>query len=52
MLWKDGRIETQVSELKAAVDTQVRLASTAVDSSDRFLFHKTTLRDRSSDNLV
>jgi para-aminobenzoate synthetase/4-amino-4-deoxychorismate lyase len=46
MLQKDGRIETQVSPVEpAAVEQRVRLAGTPVDSSDRFLFHKTTLRD-------
>jgi len=51
-LWKDGRIETQVSQLKPATDQRVRLAVTPVDSSDRFLFHKTTRRDFSSDDVV
>jgi para-aminobenzoate synthetase/4-amino-4-deoxychorismate lyase len=52
MLWKDGRIETQVSELQPVVDLRVRLAPTPIDSSDRFLFHKTTLRDYSSDDVL
>jgi para-aminobenzoate synthetase/4-amino-4-deoxychorismate lyase len=42
MLWKDGRMETEVlllGELK-----RVKLATEPVDSSDRFLFHKTTRR--------
>jgi para-aminobenzoate synthetase/4-amino-4-deoxychorismate lyase len=51
-LWKDGRIETQVSQLKPATDQRVKLAVTPVDSSDRFLFHKTTRRDFSSDDVV
>ena len=51
-LWKDGRIETHVSALNPTVDQQVRLATTPIDSSDRFLFHKTTLRDFSSDDVV
>jgi para-aminobenzoate synthetase/4-amino-4-deoxychorismate lyase len=51
-LWKDGRIETLVSGLKPVVDLQVRLAATPVDSSDRFLFHKTTRRDFSSDDIL
>jgi para-aminobenzoate synthetase/4-amino-4-deoxychorismate lyase len=51
-LWKDGRIETHVSVLKPTRDQQVRLATTPVDSSDRCLFHKTTLRDFSSDDLI
>jgi para-aminobenzoate synthetase/4-amino-4-deoxychorismate lyase len=49
MLWKDGHVEKQVSQLQPAIDQQVRLAATPVDSSDRFLFHKTTLGDFSSD---
>ena len=48
-LWKDGRIETQVSPLGPAVEQQVRLATTPVDFSNRFLFHKTTLRDFAAD---
>jgi para-aminobenzoate synthetase/4-amino-4-deoxychorismate lyase len=48
-LWKNGRIETHVSRLKRFVDLSMRLATTPVDSSDRFLFHKTTLRDFSAD---
>jgi para-aminobenzoate synthetase/4-amino-4-deoxychorismate lyase len=50
--WKDGRIETHVSALQPARDQQVRLATTPVDSSDRFLFHKTTLRDFSANDIV
>jgi para-aminobenzoate synthetase/4-amino-4-deoxychorismate lyase len=41
-LWKDGRVETQVTELSDIKD--VELATEPVDSSDRFLFHKTTRR--------
>ena len=48
-LWKDGRIETHVSELRSLPEQTVRLATTPVDSTDRFLFHKTTLRDFSAD---
>jgi para-aminobenzoate synthetase / 4-amino-4-deoxychorismate lyase len=48
-LWKDGRIETHVSRLEPLGDQRVSLATTPVDSSDRFLFHKTTLRDFSPD---
>ena len=51
-LWKEGRIETHVSPLQPARDQQVRLATTPVDSSDRFLFHKTTLRDFSANDIV
>ena len=48
-LQKDGRIKTEVSPVEAAMEQRVRLAGTPVDSSDRFLFHKTTLRDFPSD---
>ena len=48
-LQKDGRIETQVSPVEAALEQRVKLAGTPIDSSDRFLFHKTTLRDFPSD---
>jgi len=48
-LWKDGQIETDVSPLRSVSDQPLRLATTPVDSSDRFLFHKTTLRDFSAD---
>ena len=48
-LWKDGRIETQLSKLEPVMDQQVRLAATPIDSADRFLFHKTTLRDFAPD---
>lgn len=51
-LWKDGRIETDVSPLKPVLDQTVRLATTPIDSSDRFLFHKTTLRDFSATDIV
>lgn len=51
-LWKDGRIETQMIPIKAADDVKrVRLATEPVDSSDRFLFHKTTRR-RSGDDVI
>ncbi|HJT26443.1 MAG TPA: aminodeoxychorismate synthase component I [Pyrinomonadaceae bacterium] len=49
VLWKDGRIEIQVTplgELKG-----VELATEPVDSSDRFLYHKTTRRP-GGDGLV
>jgi para-aminobenzoate synthetase/4-amino-4-deoxychorismate lyase len=44
-LWKDGLIETQLTpvELLSSVKA-VELAPEPVDSSDRFLFHKTTRR--------
>ena len=44
-LWKDGRIETEVSAIEPFERRRVALATQAVDSSDRFLFHKTTRRD-------
>ena len=44
-LWKDGRIETAVSAIDPSESRRVALASEAVDSADRFLFHKTTKRD-------
>ena len=44
-LWKDGRIETDVSSIQPVGTRRVTLATEAVDSSDRFLFHKTTRRD-------
>ena len=51
-LWKDGRIETAVSALEAFETRRVALATEAVDSSDRFLFHKTTKRDFYSAQLA
>src|SRR5262249_9052612 len=51
-LWRDGRIETQIIRIKASDKVkQVTLAEEAVDSSDRFLFHKTTRR-RSGDDVI
>src|SRR6185295_12633710 len=44
-LSKDGRITTETSSVKAYDRQRVALATQAVDSSDRFLFHKTTKRD-------
>lgn len=41
-LWRDGRVETQVAALGEL--KPVELATEPVDSSDRFLFHKTTRR--------
>jgi para-aminobenzoate synthetase/4-amino-4-deoxychorismate lyase len=49
MLWKEGRVETEVmllGEIKS-----VALAPEPVNSSDRFLFHKTTRRP-GGDGLV
>lgn len=44
-LWKDGLIETEAAAIKHCQGRLVALAKQAVDSSDRFLFHKTTRRD-------
>ncbi len=44
-LSKDGRIATETSSIKAYDRKRVALATQAVDSSDRFLFHKSTKRD-------
>src|SRR6185369_14349309 len=50
-LWKDGRIETQITRIELLGDLKrVELATEPVDSSDRFLFHKTTRR--LGDNLI
>jgi len=44
-LWKDGRIETQITRIDLLKEvSSVELATEPVDSSDRFLFHKTTRR--------
>ncbi|HET6979587.1 MAG TPA: aminodeoxychorismate synthase component I [Pyrinomonadaceae bacterium] len=44
-LWKDGRIETKLTPVEALEEIKVvGLATEPVDSSDRFLFHKTTRR--------
>jgi para-aminobenzoate synthetase / 4-amino-4-deoxychorismate lyase len=48
-LWKDGRIETEVSAIEPFDSLRVALATEAVDSSDRFLFHKTTKRPYGGD---
>jgi para-aminobenzoate synthetase/4-amino-4-deoxychorismate lyase len=51
-LWKDGSIETQVTPLELLNEIkQVALATEPVDSSDRFLYHKTTRR-RGGDDLI
>ena len=51
-LWKDGRTETQIIPIKASDEVKrVTLAREPVDSSDRFLFHKTTRR-RSGDDVI
>jgi para-aminobenzoate synthetase/4-amino-4-deoxychorismate lyase len=49
-LWKDGRIETQIGRIGLPIKS-VRLSEEPVDSSDRFLFHKTTRR-RGGDDLI
>ena len=44
-LWKDGRIETQITPIELLGDSKsVELSTAPVDSSNRFLFHKTTRR--------
>ena len=48
-LWKDGRIETVVSAIEPLERRRVSLATEAIDSSNRFLFHKTTNRPGGSD---
>ena len=48
-LWKDGRIETEVSAIEPLERRRVALATEAVDSSDRILFHKTTKRPYGGD---
>jgi para-aminobenzoate synthetase/4-amino-4-deoxychorismate lyase len=45
MLWKDGRVETEITPVELLADVKtVELSTEPVDSSDRFLFHKTTRR--------
>jgi para-aminobenzoate synthetase/4-amino-4-deoxychorismate lyase len=53
-LWKDGQVETDTSPLERGANQmrRVRLAPKPVDSSDRFLFHKTTRRDGHSDDVI
>jgi para-aminobenzoate synthetase/4-amino-4-deoxychorismate lyase len=51
-LWKDGRIETAVTVIEPSENRRVALASEPVDSSDRFLFHKTTKRDFGDDLIL
>jgi para-aminobenzoate synthetase / 4-amino-4-deoxychorismate lyase len=48
-LWRDGRVEIEVTPLGEV--KQVELATEPVDSSDRFLYHKTTRRP-GGDGLV
>lgn len=52
VLWKDGRVETQVTPVESLPEIKsVTLASEPVDSSNRLLFHKTTIRP-GGDNLI
>ncbi len=52
MLWKEGSIETQVTPVELLGEVkQVALAKEPVNSSDRFLYHKTTRRP-GGDGLV
>jgi len=51
MLWKDGRVETDVSVVGPVEARRVALATEAVDSSDRFLFHKTTQRAQAENTI-
>jgi len=44
-LSKDGHVETETSPITTWEQWRVALATEAVNSSDRFLFHKTTRRD-------
>jgi len=52
MLWKDGQIETEVTTIQSRENRRVALATQGIDSSDRFLFHKTTQRDFYSAQLA
>jgi len=53
VLWKDGQIETRISRIeKTDLVKHIGLASSPVDSSDRFLYHKTTLRDYYSEDVI
>ena len=49
-LWKSGRVETQVVAIEGEIK-RVTLATEPVDSSDRFLYHKTTKR-RGGDDVL
>lgn len=51
-LWRDGRIETQITPIELLGEVKrVALATEPVNSSDRFLFHKTTRR-RGGDDVI
>jgi para-aminobenzoate synthetase/4-amino-4-deoxychorismate lyase len=52
MLWKEGKVEFQITAIELLGDLKsVELATEPVDSSDPFLFHKTTRRP-GDDGLV
>lgn len=51
MLWREGSIETEISAIGPVETRRVTLATEAVDSSDRFLFHKTTRRTQLDDTI-
>src|SRR5688500_18032480 len=52
-LRKDGRIKTEISQISNQSGIKrVALATTPVDSSDRFLYHKTTRREIYSDDVI
>jgi para-aminobenzoate synthetase/4-amino-4-deoxychorismate lyase len=52
-LGKDGQIEMQILRIeKADLVRGVALAVSPVDSSDRFLYHKTTRRDYKSEDVI
>lgn len=53
VLWKDGQIETQISLLENPDSiNNIALATRPVHSSDRFLYHKTTLKDYYSEDVI
>jgi para-aminobenzoate synthetase/4-amino-4-deoxychorismate lyase len=53
VLWKDGQIEPQISRIENADSVKhIGLALEPVDSSDRYLYHKTTLRDYYSEDVI
>lgn len=52
-LWKDGKIEPRILRIEDADERRlVSLAKGPVDSTDRFLYHKTTRRDRYFEDVV
>ena len=48
-LWRDGRVETDVAPVEIGGTRRVSLATKPVNSSDRFLYHKTTRRNFDDD---